>query len=371
MEPLAHTLAGACLAEAGFKRATPLATSTLIIAANLPDLDGACYLAGSDLAFDFRRGWTHGLLAVLLLPGLLAWAVMAFDTHVRRRRRPDAPPAQAWPILAASIAGVVSHPFLDWLNNYGVRLLMPFDDRWFYGDTLFIVDPWLWLLLGTAVMLAWTRHRAGSIVWAALGLGMTAVMLGTDLVPMAAKYTWAIAVLAALGLRATVPVRVLRRAAIVSVALAAAYIAAMVAGSRLAEQQVRELARARQWDVDRVAAMPLPARPLHRQVIAVTPSAYLFVPVNWIRGVAADVTPEQSPRGTYDAVVAAALEAPFVQGVRRWLRFPSYEVQHARDGGFRVIVRDARFSIGTRPGFGVVAVVDLDARLIPRPVQPR
>ena len=60
MEPLAHTLAGACLAESGLKRLTPLATSTLLIAANIPDLDGACYLHSADLAFAFRRGWTHG-----------------------------------------------------------------------------------------------------------------------------------------------------------------------------------------------------------------------------------------------------------------------------------------------------------------------
>jgi inner membrane protein len=248
---------------------------------------------------------------------------------------------------------------------------MPFDDRWFYGDALFIVDPWLWLMLGTAVMLAWTRHRAGAIAWVVLGLGMTAVMLGTDMVPAAAKYAWTVAVAGALGLRAAVPERALRRAAAVSVAVAAVYIGVMIAGSRLAESQVRDLARARQWNVDRVAAMPLPAQPLHRQVIAVTPGAYLFVPVNWARGVDPNVVPADTPRGTYDAVVAAALEAPFVQGVRRWLRFPSYEVQRARDGGYRVIVRDARFSIGTRPGFGVVAVVDLDARLAPRPVQQR
>ena len=24
---------------------------------------------------------------------------------------------------------------------------MPFDHRWFYGDAMFIIDPWLWLAL--------------------------------------------------------------------------------------------------------------------------------------------------------------------------------------------------------------------------------
>jgi len=57
-----------------------------------------------------------------------------------------------------------------------------------------------------------------------------------------------------------------------------------------------------------------------------------------------------------------------VQGTRRWLRFPSYEVQRRR-GGYRVLVRDARFSIGNRTGFGVVAVIDLDGELHPRRVR--
>ena len=35
MDPLAHTLAGASLAQAGLKRLTPLATATLVIGANL------------------------------------------------------------------------------------------------------------------------------------------------------------------------------------------------------------------------------------------------------------------------------------------------------------------------------------------------
>ncbi len=41
------------------------------------------------------------------------------------------------------------------LHPHGVsqsRLLMPFNDTWFYGDTLFIIDPWVWLLAGAEVM---------------------------------------------------------------------------------------------------------------------------------------------------------------------------------------------------------------------------
>ena len=94
MEPLAHTLAGACLAESGLKRLTPLAASTLVIAANIPDLDGACYLHSADMAFAVRRGLTHGILAMAVLPALLTAVMLAFDCRVRLRRAPGADPAR-------------------------------------------------------------------------------------------------------------------------------------------------------------------------------------------------------------------------------------------------------------------------------------
>jgi len=366
MEPLAHTLAGACLAESGLKRLTPLASSTLVIAANIPDVDGACYLHGADLAFAFRRGWTHGVLAIALLPIVLTAAMLVVD-RVLSRRHPGRVRARAWPLLGLAALGVLSHPFLDWLNNYGVRLLMPFSDRWFYGDTLFIVDPWLWMILGGGAMLAWTSHTRGLITAAALWMGTTAAVLMAPVVPEWARAVWMAGLVIWALARARVAER--RRPLVAAAALAAAgvYIAAMYAGSRVAERQVRELARARGWAAEQVAAMPVPAEPLRRSVIVVSAGRYLFVPVDWSVGPAPGIEPTVFERGAADPAVDAALAAPFVQGARRWLRFPSYEVLPLPDGGRRVIIRDARFAIGNRPGFGVIAIVDLDAALTPRP----
>jgi inner membrane protein len=305
---------------------------------------------------------------MLLLPGLLAWAVMAWDTHVRRRRRPDLPPAQPWPILAAAITGVLSHPFLDWLNNYGVRLLMPFEDRWFYGDALFIVDPWLWLYLAAGVMFTWTRTRVrlgGALALVILAAGL---LVTTDVVAPAAKAAWVAGLVGLLGTRLVLPARFADRAARVGVALAAVYIATMVTGSRIAEHRVRALAGASGWDVSTVAAMPVPAQPFRRQVIAVTAREYLFVDVTWPLPLPAAPGVSRASRGTYSPVIAAALDAPGIQGVRHWLRFPSYEVLPRPGGAYRVYIRDARFAVGNRPGFGIVATVDLDAQL--RPVAP-
>jgi inner membrane protein len=159
VDNVTHTLVGLALAESGLKRRTRFATATLLLGSNLPDVDGFTYFFGSATdALAFRRGWTHGVLAMAILP-LLLTALMLGWARLRGRRS-DAAQQRTDPgwLLALAAIGIVSHPLLDLLNTYGVRLLMPFSGRWFYGDTLFILDPWLWLVLGVGVSL--TRRRA-------------------------------------------------------------------------------------------------------------------------------------------------------------------------------------------------------------------
>ncbi|MEI6666829.1 MAG: metal-dependent hydrolase [Acidobacteriota bacterium] len=367
MEPLAHTLAGACLAETGLKRLTPLATSTLVIAANLADLDGACYLHSADLAFGLRRGLTHGALAWVVLPALLAAAMLGIDRHVRRRRHPDCAPARAVPLLGLALLGFLSHPLLDWLNSYGVRLLMPFSDRWFYGDTLFIVDPWLWLMLGSAVMLAWTATRRGVALWIALAAGTTLLVVFNPLVPSWARVVWLVSLCVLLAARIVLPARTRPRVAIGALLAAALYVGLMYAGSRVAERQVAALAAQRGWIAGRIAAMPVPAEPTRRVVIVETATQYLLVHVDWVRGPRADSDPAVIERGAPHPAIQAALDLPSLQGTRRWLRFPSYQVVPAANGAWLVIIRDARFSVGTPTGFGVIATVLLDRQFRPLP----
>ena len=62
MDNLCHTLVGAAIGEAGLKQRTRYGNATLMIAANLPDLDVLSFLTGVN-PISFRRGWTHGVLA--------------------------------------------------------------------------------------------------------------------------------------------------------------------------------------------------------------------------------------------------------------------------------------------------------------------
>ncbi len=155
MDNLTHTLVGAAMAESGARRWTPLAYAALLIGANLPDVDAAAYAWGETHALAFRRGWTHGILAMAVLPLVLTGGLLLFDRwRARRRTAPARPRARPGPLLAAATLAVWSHPLLDWMNTYGVRLLAPFSWHWYHGDAWFIADPWIWLALVTGIILA-------------------------------------------------------------------------------------------------------------------------------------------------------------------------------------------------------------------------
>src|SRR6478735_11476548 len=78
MDNLCHSLIGMAMSRAGLNRRTALATSTLVIANNLPDIDVGVFATGT-LAMSFRRGWTHGVLAQATLPLALTGAMLLYD----------------------------------------------------------------------------------------------------------------------------------------------------------------------------------------------------------------------------------------------------------------------------------------------------
>jgi inner membrane protein len=167
LDNLTHSLIGAALGQAGLKRRTGLAMPALIIAANIPDIDAACVVYGP-LSLAMRRGVSHGPIALAVLPVLLAGALWGYDRwQARRGTRPEAraPVRFGW-LLALSYFGTLTHPLFDWFNSYGIRLLEPFSHTWFYGDALFIVDPWILILLGFGIYRSRQRERGGRGGWA-------------------------------------------------------------------------------------------------------------------------------------------------------------------------------------------------------------
>ena len=317
MDPLAHTLFGATLAESGLKRRSRYATATLVIGANLPDIDAIANIWGADFALHNRRGITHGVLAMVLLPLLLAGAVWLW--HRWRARGPapaNAPPFSPGAIVALAFVSVLSHPALDWLNTYGVRFLMPFDGRWFYGDTLFIVDPWFWLLAAAGVVLARSESTRAIVGWVVLAALTTWLVVTTDVVGTGVKGGWIAGVLVVGTLAAWRPAWMLEgglaRAALATLAI---HIAVAFGFARVAETRV-----ASRFPAARdVQANPAPGVPWSHRMVVVEGDNYRVI----TREGAVHVVPRREP----DAIVRAALAHESVGGFVRWMRYPYWTVE--------------------------------------------
>jgi inner membrane protein len=264
-----------------------------MIASNLPDVDVLVFATNTP-SVAFRRGWTHGVLADVVLPVVLAAIVVAI---ARRRGRTDVRPGV---ILLLSYVGILLHVAMDLLNNYGVRLLMPFSQRWFYGDVLFIIDPWLWITLGAGI---WLARRWRSV-----------------------------------------------RAARVSLLVATMYVLAMLVSARLARAEIID-----RWQQiagrppQGVMVGPMPITPLRRQVILDEGDGYESGTFTWRpRDIRFDR--QVVPKNDRDRRVAEARNAPNVRAFLIWSRFPFWTFEPL-DGGTRVTVGDMRFNGG--PGVAV------------------
>jgi inner membrane protein len=301
MDNLCHSLAGLACGEAGLKQRTALGNATLVVASNLPDLDALVFLTDTP-SVAFRRGWTHGIFAQALLPALLAAGVVAIDRVVaaRRGREPQVRPGA---ILLLSYVGLLLHVFMDFLNTYGIRLLKPISERWFYGDAVFIIDPWLWLLLGGGV--AWARHRR-QVMPARIALGAGAIYVVGML--------W------------------------------------LAGESRAAVLDAWTMARG---EAPRAAMVgPAPVNPLRKAIILDGGDHYqtgTFTLFPRSVRFAADVIPKNDRLPE----VARARQDPHLRAVLTWARFPYYEVTAAPEGAI-VTLRDVRF--GDRVGVARVVL---------------
>jgi inner membrane protein len=292
LDNLCHTLTGAALAEAGLGSRTRFGAAALMIAANLPDIDVLAF-ASDTPAVAIRRGITHGVVAQVVLPVALTAAFVLLDRW-RPPRSPDASRVRPSVLLLLCYLAGLSHVGMDWLNNYGVRLLMPFSDRWFYGDAVFIVDPWLWLTLGAGCLLARRRRRAS--------------------------------------------------VARVALAVATVYIVAMIASASSSRHRVREA-----WTRENATAPsalmvgPVPIDPFRKSVIVDAGEYYQRGAFRWFGGGASFDAERIPKRRDHPAAQYAARMDPDFRAVLRWARFPLFEIAPV-PGGTRVTLSDMRFN---------------------------
>ena len=157
MDNLTHSLVGAVMGRMGLKRLSPRAMPAMIIAANLPDIDSFVAGAVGCQPIAVHRGFTHGIGGLVTMPFLAVAIIWGWE----RLRPGKEGPLRLPGLLLACFLAVVSHPLLDLMNTYGTRLLEPFSHQWFYADTLFIMDPWIWVMLILGLEMSWRAERLG------------------------------------------------------------------------------------------------------------------------------------------------------------------------------------------------------------------
>lgn len=143
------------MGRAGLNRKTALATLTLTLAAEAPDLDVFARIKGPAFSFAHHRGFTHSFLGVPLVAiAVLGFVYLIWRLRGRKTNDPNLPPRWGLLFFYACLAGF-SHILLDFTNNYGVRPFWPFSEKWYSWDIVFIVEPVMlgFLFLGLVIPL--------------------------------------------------------------------------------------------------------------------------------------------------------------------------------------------------------------------------
>ena len=269
MDNVTHSLFGYALGRwvAGSRASTahapgPAARAlvvTSVLASNAPDLDFIVGFFGADRRLIYlleHRGLSHTLLFAVALGAVTGFgcALASRLTAVRARL--------ACVLLGA--AACLLHIGCDFLNDYGVHPFYPFDDRWFYGDSVFIIEPlWIAVLLPLPAWSGWTQPtRVLARVLALALLGLAGFVLPA---PRAV-------LVAAVLIAATLAQRKLGARALPALGATLVVVGVFSLGGQLAETQVRE-ALSRAVPGERVldlASAPAPADPSCHRVLALS-----------------------------------------------------------------------------------------------------
>jgi inner membrane protein len=347
MDNLAHTLLGLSLSKAGLERATPLATTALVISSNLPDVDVMMRLRGGALGYiEYHRGQTHSFAGLAILAAGLTGLLVFLDRRFRLRSDPFRRPVRAWRLFWISYLGGIGHMFMDFTNSYGVRPLLPFSDRWFYGDLAFVVDPWIWLILGSGTVWLTARTAPRAVFWCAVGV-LTSLPIalalqnpGAELpaVPHLARALWFIGLAIILVGALLNWRRAGERVAQYSLLILALYYGGMWIANGAAIQRARRSAPAD--DIRAVVAWPAPANPLLWKAVVDSNDA---VYVTWIDLSWSD--PQWAETSRLNHELLEALEAaPEARAFLRFARHWSAKITEEADGR-TIELRDLRFDV--------------------------
>lgn len=362
MDNLTHSLVGLAVAKAGLEKLSPGATTLCVLAANSPDADILVLIFGGRWAFlHHHRGITHSIVGALVLALALPLIFYAGDRLiVRWRKRPAT--TRLTGLLIASMVATATHPLMDWMNNYGVRPLLPWNPKWFYGDFIFIIDPFLWIVLGGAAFLLTSKTRRHVITWAVIALVPSyLVLVGPGapgpIVETLFRLLWiaALILLAALY-RRKIGGRRGARIAIAALTAVTIYLGCLAFAHSVALRQAQaegaKIATRNAEQVVDIAAMPTPANPTEWVCVMETDRATYRFQLSLLHKTFAesDLLRFEKPQGLSADAVSEAARDGRSQIFLGFARFPAVRVI-GEDCATQTLVQfaDLRY---TEPGRG-------------------
>jgi len=339
MDNLTHSLLGLAAAKAGLEKLSPGATTLCVLAANSPDADIVALIFGGRWAFlQHHRGISHSIVGAFTLALALPLVFYLGDVLLaqarKRARRINLPG-----LLPASLVATATHPLMDWTNNYGVRLLLPWNARWFYGDFVFIIDPFLWIVLGGSAFLLTAKTTKQIIIWAVIALVPSYLVLvgpgGPRLLAneVLLRLLWIVALIVLVSLyRRNIGGRAGAKIAITALALVTIYCAGLAVTHavvlRQAKLEATSIANRNAEQVVDVAAMPTVANPTEWICVMETERATYRFNLSLLRSAAgsARIVRYEKPQGLDAEAVALAARDSRSQVFLGFARFPVVRV---------------------------------------------
>jgi membrane-bound metal-dependent hydrolase YbcI (DUF457 family) len=147
MEPVTHALTSIALGRAGLNKITRVATPMLVVSGMVADVDWLTRLGSAGAFLHGHRTATHSLVgtaAIITCVSAVFW--------LAGRKFPGLA-VGIFPAALICTVGAGVHLLMDMLNSYGVKLLWPFDSKWYAWDLADSVDAWIifFLLCGLLI----------------------------------------------------------------------------------------------------------------------------------------------------------------------------------------------------------------------------
>lgn len=334
MDNLTHSLVGLAASKSGLERLSPATTAVCVLVANAPDADIVSLLLGGRWSFlRYHRAITHsivGTFALALIIPTVFYLVDVVLAYMRRRSRR----IRLRGLLLASLIAGATHPLLDWTNNYGIRLFLPWSSRWFYGDLVFIVDPFLWLVFGGAAFLLTSRSGWQRAAWSILALILTTAVIvipagrvSPDTRLMLGSFWLVVIVALGISYRLRLAQRFGCKIALAGFAVVILYCAGLgfLHKQALKEAQIQAGLLSRKGErISQLAAMPTAANPLRWECVAETDLAlYRFsVLLTGLKGTSSNAVRYEKPGASEQASIARASQDGRAKAFLGFARFP-------------------------------------------------